>query len=73
MFEVVSTESGYLVLNGLGAFLTAGPLAAGVVVLVFVVSVSYFAYGRFKHLRELLQRPVEDLEQDDLEDELNER
>nr|EGQ39841.1 MAG: hypothetical protein J07AB56_05690 [Candidatus Nanosalinarum sp. J07AB56] len=42
-------------------------------VLVFVVSVSYFAYGRFKHLRELLQRPVEDLEQDDLEDELNER
>jgi cytochrome c-type biogenesis protein CcmH/NrfG len=73
MSSVVSTESGYLVLDGLGAFITAGPVAAALVVLVFVVSTSYFVYGRFQHLRDLLQRPVEELEQDDSIDELDER
>jgi len=70
---VASTESGYLVLHGLGAFITAGPVAAALVVMVFVVSVSYFAYGRLKHLRDLLRRPVEELERDSHVDELDER
>jgi cytochrome c-type biogenesis protein CcmH/NrfG len=73
VLPVVSTESGYLLLDGLGAFITAGPVAAALVVLVFVVSASYFVYGRFQHLRDLLQRPVEELEQDDSIDELDER
>ena len=70
---MASTESGYLVLDGLGAFITAGPVAAALVVMVFVVSVSYFAYGRLKHLRDLLRRPVEELEQHDPMDEMDER
>lgn len=60
-------------LEGLVAFITAGPAAAALVVLVFVVSSSYFAYGRLKHLRNLLRRPVEELEQDSHTDELDER
>ncbi|NMJ76565.1 hypothetical protein GLU01_00670 [Nanohaloarchaea archaeon] len=70
---MASTESGYLVLDGLGAFITAGPVAAALVVLVFVVSASYFVYGRLVHLRDLLRRPVEELEQDSHVDEMDER